>query len=62
MLPHLIRYSDLFVEWKVKNTLLKMLWNYLIINPSIVIAKFLDNIEPLRIFAMHTTSYGYKPK
>lgn len=62
MLPHLIRYTDLFIEYKVKIKLMKSLWDTLVIRPSIFIAKILDDIDPLRFFAMHTTSYGYKPK
>jgi len=62
MLPHGIRYTDLFVEWKVKSKFIKLLWNNLIIRPAITISKILDKIDFLRLFAMHTTSYGTKPK
>ena len=61
MLPHLLRYIDLFVEWKLNFFPIKFLWNNLVIRPAIFISKILDEIDFLRIFAMHTTSYGTKP-
>lgn len=61
LLPHILRYGDLFVEWKVKNRIVKGLWNTIIMRPAIFVARILDDIDPLRVFAMHTTSYGYKP-
>lgn len=62
MFPHLIRYLDLFIEWKIKNPLLKSIWNNLIIKPFIFIAEILDEIDIVRIFGTHTNSRGVKPK
>lgn len=62
MFPHLIRYADLFVEWKVKNRFVKFLWKWLVFIPFMLIAKTLDHIDFIRFFAMHTTSFGYKPR
>ena len=60
--PHLIRYADLFVEWKQVDGLLRFVWNNIIIYPLIKMATFLDSIDGIRFFGMHTTSLGLKPK
>lgn len=60
--PHLVRYTDLFIEWKQINGLAKLAWNNLLIKPLIKFAVTLDGIGIFRIVGMHTTSYGYKPK
>jgi hypothetical protein len=62
MLPHIFHYGDLFLEWKKVHGLPKFIWDNIVIKPWIKIAKTLDNFDPIRLFAMHTTSYGYKPK
>lgn len=62
MFPHLIRYLDLFVEWRIKSPVLKFLWNNLIIKPWILVAEVLDDIDFFRFFGTHTNSRGYKPK
>lgn len=60
--PHLIRYMDLYVEFKQVNGIKKLVWDNLIIRPLIQMAKMLDSIDTIRLFGMHTTSIGYKPK
>lgn len=62
LFPHLIRYADLFVEWKQLNGPLRKIWDSVFINPLIRFARLLDSSSPFRIFGMHTTSLGYKPK
>ncbi len=58
--PHLIRYADLFIEWKQINGGKRFIWDNLLIKPFIGVSKILDNIDLIRIFGMHTTSYGIK--
>lgn len=58
--PHLIRYADLYVEWKKVGGLLRVIWDNVLIKSLIKLAKNLDNIGFIRIFGMHTTSYGIK--
>lgn len=60
--PHLIRYGDLFIEWRQVNGVVRLFWDNLIIKPFISLAEILDNLGIVRLFGMHTTSYGYKPK
>lgn len=62
MFPHLLRYADLFLAWKQIPSPLKFIWDNVIIRTSIKFAMLLDNINAIRLFGMHTTSYGYKPK
>jgi SAM-dependent methyltransferase len=60
--PHLIRYADLFLEWKKINGPVKFGWNHLVIKPLIKMATLLDSVEIVRLFGMHTTSVGIKHK
>jgi len=62
MFPHLIRYMDLFIEWKQMNGSIKFVWNNLVIRSLIKVATFLDGLDTIRLLGMHTTSYGIKPK
>lgn len=62
LFPHLIRYADLFLEWKQVDGPIRFVWNNLLIKPLIKMATFLDKIDTTRLVAMHTTSYGYKPR
>jgi ubiquinone/menaquinone biosynthesis C-methylase UbiE len=61
MIPHLVRYLDLFIAWKVKNKILKNIWEKIL---KIVIAgsKLLDSLYFFRYFAIQTVSLGYKKK
>lgn len=60
--PHLIRYLDLYFEWKQLSGIKKNIWNFGVIKPLIKMATFLDNVDGIRMFGMHTTSYGFKIK
>ncbi len=62
MFPHLIRYGDLFINWKFGSKTILTIWNNLMIKPFIALATLLDGFDPIRIFGIHTTSMGYKPK
>lgn len=62
MLPHIIRYADLFVEWSEINGVIKFLWDNALIKPLIKMAELLDRIDHVRLIGMHTTAFGYKPK
>lgn len=62
MFPHLIRYMDLFIEWKQVNGALRFIWDNAVVRPFIKLATLLDNIDTVRLLGMHTTSFGYKPK
>lgn len=62
MFPHILRYIDLFIEWKQVNGTLRFLWDNAVIRVFIQLASFLDSIDTIRLLGMHTTSYGYKPK
>lgn len=62
MFPHLIRYMDLFIEWKQVNGALRFIWDNAMVKPFIRLATLLDNIDTVRLLGMHTTSFGYKPK
>lgn len=58
--PHLVRYADLFVEWKQLNGPIRLIWDNILIKTFIKLAIILDKIQWVRIFGMHTTSYGTK--
>lgn len=60
--PHIIRYIDLFIEWKKVNGLLRSSWDNLVIRPLVMMANFLDSVDSVRRFGMHTTALGIKPK
>lgn len=63
MFPKLIRYLDLFFEWKKVPSWFRLLWDTLIIRPFLGIAFLLDQVWIIkRYFAMHVTTWGYKPK
>lgn len=62
MFPHLVRYLDLFIEWKQINGSIRFFWDNIIIKTFIKLASFLDGINTIRLLGMHTTSFGYKPK
>lgn len=60
--PHLIRYIDLFIEWKKVNGILRSSWDNIVIRPLIKMANYLDSKDFIRRFGMHTTALGIKPK
>lgn len=61
--PKSIRYLDLFFEWKKTPKWFKVIWEALIIRPFLGVAFLLDHIWMIkRYFAMHVTTWGYKPK
>ncbi len=62
MFPHLIRYTDLFMEWKELRGVPRWMWNNLVIKPFIKLAEVMDEVDLIRLFGTHTTSMGYKPK
>lgn len=61
MFPHILRYIELFLEWKKIKGPLRFFYDYLIIRPFIHLAKLLDNFEKVRMLATLTTAIGYKP-
>ncbi|MDP3973580.1 MAG: methyltransferase domain-containing protein [Candidatus Daviesbacteria bacterium] len=61
LFPHILRYTDLFIEWKNINGMAKFAWDKLIIIPMIKLAEQMENVKVLRLFGMHTTSLGLKP-
>lgn len=62
MFPHILRYIDLFLEWKEIRGPLRYFWDSIIIKPFIHLANFLDSSEKARMLATLTTAIGYKPK
>lgn len=61
MFPHILRYIELFLEWKKVNGPVRFLWNSVIIKPFVLLAEFLDNFEKARLLGTLTTAIGYKP-
>lgn len=60
--PKLIRYLDLFFEWKKVPSWFRLLWDTLIIRPFLGVAFLFDRVWIIkRFFAMHITTWGYKP-
>lgn len=62
MFPHILRYIDLFLEWKEIKGPLRYFWDSIIIKPFIYLANFLDSWEKARMLATLTTAIGCKPK
>lgn len=62
MFPHILRYIELFLEWKGLKGPLRIIYDNLLIKPFIVLANWLDKSDKARLLGTLTTTIGTKPK
>lgn len=60
--PHLIRYLDLYIEYKRARRVWRNVWDGLIVMPLIQFAKLLDTMDLFRFTRMHTTVIARKQR